>query len=229
MSNRHNVFYAKWIILRGLIMKSLKLFFFFISFASFSFANFLSIGESGEMLNKGNYRVGASLQNLSAGRSGLNIGTFVDSGISDDMSARFLFGVGSVDFHLGGSLKYIPFPDFENQPAIGIKASAWLARIADTSTTAIQLAPLISKKVDIKKVELTPYFSVPVNFVFTKSNSQTGTQFVVGTEYQHPELENVLFAGEVALNLNNSESGFAIFASIPFDASKGLHRRSKKE
>lgn len=211
-------------------MNHFKTFFIFITLtATSSFANFLSIGESGEMLNKDHYRLGASLQNLSAGRGGLNIGAFVDSGISDDMSARFLFGVGSIDFHLGASLKYIPFPDFENQPAIGVKVSGWLARISDTSTTALQLAPLISKKVDIKSVELTPYFSVPVNFVFTKNNSQTGTQFVVGSEYQHPELQNVLFAAEVALNLNNSESGFAIFANIPFDASKGLHRRGKKE
>lgn len=192
-------------------------------------ANYLTIGESGEMINKGQHRLGASLQSLTAGKSGLNIGTFIDTGISDDSSARFLFGVGSVDFHLGGSYKYIPFPDFHNQPAIGLKASAWLARIADTSTTTFQISPLISKKVAIDKGELTPYFAIPVNIVVTKNTNATGAQFVVGSEYQHPEVENVIFAGEVALNLNNSESGFAIFASIPFDSSKGLQRRSKRE
>lgn len=208
-------------------MKFVRSLFVLTFISSLSLANYLSIGESGEILNKGNYRLGASLQSSSAGRGGLNVGTFVDMGMSDDMSARFLFGVGSIDFHLGGSFKYIPFPDFENQPAIGLKASAWLARISDTSTTAVQISPLISKKVDIKKVELTPYFAVPVSVIFTKNTSVTGSQFVVGSEYQHPELENVLFSGEIALNLNNSESGFAIFASIPFDSTKGLQRRSK--
>lgn len=202
---------------------------FLLTTAFYAKANYLSIGESGETLPQETYRIGASLQSLTAGKSGLNIGTFLDMGGSDEFSSRFLFGLGSVDFHLGGSIKYIPFPDFMNQPAIGIKASIWFARIADTSTTAYQISPLISKKVDIEKGTMTPYFAVPINLVYTKSNNSTGTQFVVGTEYQHPDLESVFFAGEFALNLNNSESGLSFFASIPFDANKGFQRRKKKE
>lgn len=192
-------------------------------------ANYLSIGESGEIINKGHYRLGASLQSTTAGKSGVNIGTFVDMGWADDLSGRFLFGVGTVDFHLGGSVKYIPFPDFQNQPAIGVKASAWLARVSDTSTTAIQLSPLVSKRVALETGEITPYLAIPLNFIYTKSSDITGTQFVVGSEFLHPDLENYLFTGELTLNLSNSESGLAIFISIPFDASKGLQRKAKRE
>lgn len=189
-------------------------------------ANYLSIGESGEIIPKDNYRLGASLQSLTAGKSGLNVGGYMDMGVNSDSSARLLFAVGSVDFQLGGSYKYIPFPDYENQPAIGVRTAAWVARVSDTSITTFQIAPLISKKVQVPKGELTPYIAVPINMTFTKDTNTTGTQFVVGTEYSHPELENVQFAGEILLNLNKSESGLCLFASIPLDPKKGLKRRN---
>lgn len=190
-------------------------------------ANYLSIGESGEMIPTDSFRLGGSLQTLSAGKGGLNIGGFLDAGWRDDLSSRFLFGVGSVDFHMGGTLKYIPFPDVGNQPALGLRTAFWLTRIEDTSVTTFQVAPLASKKININKGNLTSYFALPINFVFFKNKNETGTQFTVGAEYEHPDMHDVFFAAEVNLNLNKSESGLSVFASIPFDNKTGFKKRTK--
>ena len=201
--------------------------FFILFFPLLTFANYLSIGESGEMIPSDSYRIGGSLQTNSAGRGGMNVGSFLDTGWRDDLSSRFLFGVGSVDFHMGATLKYIPFPDIGNQPALGIRTAIWLARIEDSSITTLQFAPLASKKISISKGKLTSYFAVPINLTYYKNKSDSGAQFTFGAEYEHPELNDVFFAAELALNLNKSESGISFFVSIPFDNNSGFKRRSK--
>ena len=192
-----------------------------------TFANYLSIGESGETINPNTYRIGGSLQSSSAGKGGLNVGGFLDSGWREDLTSRFLFGVGAVDFHMGASLKYVPFPDVDNQPALGVRTAFWLTRIDDTSVTVLQVAPMASKKIDIKKGKLTSYVAVPLNFVFLKNKSETGTQFTFGAEYEHPDWHDVFFAAEIALDLNKSESAANIFVSIPFDNKSGFKKRAK--
>lgn len=192
-----------------------------------SMANYLSIGESGEIINSGSYRVGGSLQSLTAGKGGLNVGGFLDAGWRDDLSSRFLFGVGSVEYQMGASLKYIPFPDYGNQPALGIRSAIWLSRYDDTSVTTLQFAPMASKKINVQKGNLTSYVAVPINLVAVKNHNESGAQFTVGAEYDHPELQNVFFAAEIQLNLNKSESGLCFFASIPFDNNTGFKRRTK--
>ena len=193
----------------------------------FSFANYLSIGESGEMILPNSYRLGASLQSLTAGKGGLNLGGFLDAGWRDDMSSRFMFGVGSVDFQMGASLKYIPFPDVDNQPALGVRTAFWLTRLDSTSITTLQVAPMASKKIRVTKGNLTTYVALPINMVFLKDKNTTGTQFTVGAEYEHPEAKNMYFAAEFELDLNKSESGLALFVSIPFDNSSGFKGRAK--
>lgn len=199
----------------------------FLFFPLMSLANYLSIGESGEVINPGSYRVGGSLQSLSAGTGGLNVGGFLDAGWRDDLSSRFLFGVGSVEYQMGATLKYIPFPDVGNQPALGIRSAFWLSRFDDTSVVTLQFAPMASKKITVPKGNLTSYVAVPINVISIKNHNEVGTQFTVGAEYNHPEIPNVHFAAELQLNLNKSDSGLGFFASIPFDNNSGFKRRAK--
>ena len=199
----------------------------FFLLPTISVANYLSIGESGEVIRPESYLIGGSFQSNSAGRGGINVGGFLDAGWRDDLSSRFLFGVGSVDFHLGASLKYIPFPDYGNQPALGVRTAFWLTRIDDSSVTTLQFAPMASKKIDINKGRLTSYVAVPINLVYFKNKNDVGTQFTIGAEYEHHNWKDVFFAGELAMNLNKSESGISLFASIPFDNNSGFKRRAK--
>lgn len=201
--------------------------FFSLIFPVMSLANYLTIGESGEVIQPGTYRLGGSLQTYSAGNGGLNVGGFLDAGWKEDLSSRFLFGVGSVEYQMGASLKYIPFPDYGNQPALGIRSAIWLSRFDEISVTTLQFAPMASKKIDINKGKLTSYVALPINIVAMKNQNVTATQFTVGAEYEHPEVQDVFFAAELQINLNKSDSGLAFFASIPFDNSSGFKRRAK--
>ena len=193
-------------------------------FAGTVHAGYLTIGESAEVVAPKNYRIGGDLQMITSEGGGMNIDAFLDTGWADGMSSRFSFGVGKVDFHLGASFKYIPIPDVARQPAIGFKASFFTARFESENINVIQLAPLVSKKMDSEIGLWTPYAAVAINMGLN-SGAKTGTQFVLGSELALEQYESMHLAAELAMNLKDSMSHIAAFVSIPFDSQHGFKKR----
>lgn len=189
-----------------------------------SYAGYLSIGESGEILPANEYQFGIAPQLLLNEGGGANVDAFVDVPFNDSMSFRGQAGGGKIDFHAGAALKFVPFPDIDNQPAIGGKVAAWYARVESQNALTLQIAPLISRRLDSEHGVFVPYIAVPLNITNTKDRNYTGTQFVVGSEWRNPQWQNMLVASEIALNLNDSYSAFTVSVAFPFDGSRGFRR-----
>lgn len=188
-----------------------------------AWASYLSLGESGEILAGKDYQIGLAPQIITNNDSGLNAGAFLDAVWTDSMSSRFMLGAGEVDFYTSGSLKYIPFPDFERQPAMGIKASLWYAREGSINITTFHLAPMVSKKYQTSEYgTLVPYAAYGISFYSADGESENGHQFFIGTDWKSPYVENVNFTAECAFSLQDSTSSISVFASIPFDAKTGF-------
>ena len=183
---------------------------------------YLSIGESGEIQKVGSSQFGIEPQVLANEGGGVNIGAFLDLPVRDDVSTRFSLGAGKIDFHAGAAAKWIPFPDVDQQPAMGIKAAAWYARQGSINVWTFQIAPLFSKKFDSNSGLFIPYAAIPVNFVTSTEKSVTGTQFAVGTELYAKDLNTMHFSAEVALNLKDSYSFISGSVVLPFDTEKGF-------
>lgn len=212
-------------------MKSmLGLFSLLVSFALYfspqiSFA-YLGILESGELIGAGHNRVGVAPQVVSSEGGGFNLDLFVDRGISESTSGRLTIGFGKIDVFLGAAVKWIPFPDVDKQPAMGIKTSAWYGRVDSSNALTVQIAPLVSKKIPFEHGELIGYSAIPFNITSIKDRSYTGTQFAIGAEFKSPQIDHVLWTGEIDFNLKDSQTAFNISASFPFDGSKGLFQRN---
>lgn len=190
-----------------------------------SSAGYLTIGESGELTKPYQYRIGASPQFLTNEGGGMNVQAFLDAGWSDEIASRFSFGVGKVDFNLSGSLKYVPFPDVDQQPAMGIRLTGYFARQGSENVTTMQIAPLVSRKFDSDYGLWIPYTALAFNVGTFKDKGGLGTNFVIGSELKHPDAERFLFAAEVGFNLKDSFSWVAGFVSIPFDSQSGFKKR----
>lgn len=188
-------------------------------------AGYLSVGESGEILPAGFYNVGVEPQFVLNEGGGLNADAFIDMPYNDASSFRIQAGAGKVDFHVGGGIKYIPFPDVDNQPAMGLKASLWYARYQSNNILTAQVAPLLSRKVQTDQGLFIPYVAVPFNFNSGTDNNKTGTQFTLGSEWHNPDWPQVILDADLALNMNNSFSTLTLSAAFPLDAEKGFKRR----
>src|SRR4051812_42059639 len=106
----------------------------------------LEVGESNEILPVGHYRVGSDLQLKVSDGSGANVSGFFDYPINDESSARGLVGFGETNFYVGGSYKWVPYPDLETQPAVGAKVEALLGQKDSQGLTHIRIAPIVSKR-----------------------------------------------------------------------------------
>lgn len=187
-------------------------------------AGYLSISESGETLPANIYRVGFEPQLLINEGGGANVDAFVDLPGREDLSFRAMAGAGKIDFHVGASAKYVPFPDVDNQPAIGGRVAAWYARANSQDVLTLQLAPLVSKHFDTDNGRFIPYVAIPVNITNTKARGYTGTQFVAGTEWKNPDWPDLFMTGELAINLNDSYSALTFALAYSFDGTKGFKR-----
>jgi hypothetical protein len=177
----------------------------------------LEVGESGEVTGQGMNRVGLVPQVKTSNGGGANISAFFDSGLNDSTSARLWAGTGDTDFDLGGSLKWVPIPDYENQPALGLRGSAFYLRDGSVSSSVLRVEPLISKKFDVDIGELTPYASLPLMVQTRDSSSTTEMQLTVGSEYVHPDVKKLRFGAELGFDLKDSFSYIAAYVSIALD------------
>lgn len=197
---------------------------FILSLITSTQAAYLSILESGEILPSGKkYQVGFAPQILTNEPTGANVSMYLDAAWNDSLSSRFSLGVGELDFYTGATLKYIPYPDVARQPAIGIKAGFWYARVESDNITTIHLAPMVSKKFQTEKMGLwIPYAAIGLSSYELGDKEKTGMQFFIGSEWKSPDLPEYNFAGEIAMDMEDSVSHISISVGIPFDDKSGF-------
>lgn len=183
---------------------------------------YLSIAESGEVLQQGKYQVGLEPQFLTNKGGGANFNVFFDTPINESTSARINMGAGAVDFNAFASVKWIPIPDVDNQPAMGLRAGAGIARDEDENLIQLQLAPLLSKRFDTDYGLSVPYLAVPFTFLNTKEENYVASNLTLGSEFHYVDWKEVVLGGEVSVDLNKSYSYISIFVTFPFESHKGF-------
>ena len=183
---------------------------------------YLSLAESGELVQDGKYQVGAEAQLLTNRGNGANINAFFDTRLNESMSGRLSMGGGSVDFNAFASAKWIPFPDVDNQPAMGLRFGAGIARDEDLNLIQLQVAPLASKRYQTDIGLMVPYVALPFTFLNTKEENYVASNIAFGTEYSHPDFEYGFFGVEIGAELSKSYSYISIFATFPFDSQNGF-------
>ncbi|WII71785.1 hypothetical protein QJS83_15075 [Bdellovibrio sp. 22V] len=202
-------------------MKFAKYFVLGLFLSSTSHA-YLSIAESGELLPVGTYQVGAEPQLLLNKGGGANFNVFFDAAINESMSGRISMGAGAVDFNAFASAKWMPFPDVDNQPAMGLRAGAGIARDEGENLLQLQLAPMLSKKFETEYGLSVPYFALPFTFLNTKEENTIASNLTVGTEFHYADWKDVTLGAELGIELNKSYSYLSIFATFPFESHKGF-------
>lgn len=183
---------------------------------------YLSIAESGEILTPGKYQVGVEPQFLTNKGGGTNFDVMLDSSLNDSTSMRLTMGAGAVDFNAFASVKWIPFPDVDNQPAMGLRVGGGIARDEGVNLLQLQAAPLVSKKFDTEYGLAVPYLAVPLTFLYTKEENYTAVNFTVGSEFHYVDWTQVTLGGEVGVDLSKSFSYISLYATFPFESQKGF-------
>lgn len=185
-----------------------------------SFA-YLSVSETAELLKPSDYRAGFIPQLLLTNGGGSNVSAFFDMPIADEINSRFIVGSGETDFWMSASAKWVPYPDYEKQPAMGIRGSFIYARERSDTFYNFQITPIISKIVYTNWGKMNPYIGLPITFV-TGSNSSTLMQFAVGSEWI--ERKDFQAGAELDFNLSNTTTALTLHFNFPFDGNIGFRQ-----
>lgn len=182
---------------------------------------YLSVSETGELIKEGEYRIGVIPQLILSTGGGSNMGVFFDMPVEDDVNSRFIIGGGTTDFYASASVKWVPYPDYERQPAIGIRGALTYARDGVANYYNLQATPIISKSVDTEWGKMIPYVGLPVTIVHS-TLSTTLMQFVVGTEWV--DRKDFQIGAEFDFNLSNTNTALTLHFNFPFDGNTGFRK-----
>lgn len=185
---------------------------FLFMFNSVSFA-YLGTIDSGELVPLNQYRLILEPQ-----LSPFNLDAHFDAGISDSSQLRVSLGAGESATHFDFGVKYIPYPDIDNQPAIGYKAGVLFAsEKGNSSSLTLRFTPLISKSFVIDKNHWTPYAALPLGVSVQKSTSKTPTHLAIGVELTPFSTPDMQFGAEIGASLRDSFSYVSAFISFYFE------------
>ncbi|MCC2677672.1 MAG: hypothetical protein K0R29_248 [Pseudobdellovibrio sp.] len=190
---------------------ALQIFVITTFFASPSFAAF-GLLETAEIIPAGVYRVGAAPQLYLGNGGGVDGSAFLDLNVGQSLNSRLEIGSGVSDFWASASAKFVPYPDYQNQPAMGIRGKVIYMREADTNFYNTQIAPIFSKKYSTERGEFIPYAGLPITFIYEKSsNNFTISKLCFGSEWV---LNPAAHMGvELAMDLYNGGSTYTYTAS----------------
>lgn len=199
-----------------------------VAFSAPAFAGYYSVLDTGQVLKEGQYKLTGDAQILTK-NGGLNIGATADMGFREEFGLRAMIGFGSTDIYAGGMIKWVPIPDIDNQPAIGINAGVVYGKDGSISDMTVLFQPIVSKRFVMDSATVTPYASIPVG-IRTRSSSdwwvKDGTsmtfQMVVGSQLQVEKWKNLQFMGEIGLDLDKAPSYLSIAAVFYFDSENGM-------
>ncbi len=180
---------------------------------------YFTVNETAEIMPENFYKIGIAPQLLISDGGGFNVGVYADMHLFDDVDGRITFGAGKTDFWTQASMKWVPFPDVDRQPAMGLRGAIGYARDEELNFVNLQVAPIISKKADTRYGNMIPYIALPITYVSTKDASFTASQFTVGAEWFPRDDRHV--GAELNLNMNKSISSISVFCSFPFEGSTG--------
>lgn len=180
---------------------------------------FYTVQDTGEILPPGQFAIIGEGQIVTSRDSGFNIVGKVDMGLNDEIGFRALAGAGNTDFQFGGFAKWVPFPDFEKQPAVGIIGGVHLARYKSNTETSLRAMPIVSKRIVADFGILTPYGSLPFALRSFDSKTETPLHVAGGAFYSHPDLKGFEFTGELGISLNKAFTYISLGVVMPLDES----------
>ncbi len=192
-----------------------------LSSSAFAFYTFQ---DTGDMLAAGRYATVTELQFVTSRDSGVNFVGKLDGGLNDEFNFRAVIGTGNTDFQIQGLLKWVPIPDYENQPAIGLTTGFLWARYDSRASRdetenefSVRVIPFVSKKFETDIGLITPYVALPFAIRDYGSESDVPFHLALGSKYSHSDIAGVTFTAEVGLDIDDSFDYVSIGAIFSMD------------
>ena len=171
--------------------------------------------ETGEVVDR--IRANVSTQWLINGEyEGIGVMGHLEVPLSESSSWKVGLGKGSdINLQVDGSWKWIPIPDYEGQPAVGLVSGVTYIHCpcpnsSSASAFGLYAHPILSKKIDANFGTFNTYTGPLLGFMFNDNNTWYPIRFTLGSELIIDGMKNLGFILEGSLNLKNSANSVAL-------------------
>ena len=153
---------------------------------------YFSVMDVGTLTQKGRYKALAQVQGAFGDNSrqigGVNINGRFSTGFNESTELQLEVGAGGLGSYLGFFGKWIPIPDVEGQPAVGLRSGFTLIQVNDLTIYGLNITPLVSKEMEFSGGLLTPYAAFPVGLQNTSENDfYISLQLALGVQWTPDE------------------------------------------
>lgn len=183
---------------------------------SFSAYGYQSLMTTGDLIQPETFQVLGYVESIFDELDGVNINVRGNYGINDELQGDVEIGAGELDVILGAFLKWVPIPDYEKQPAIGVRAGISYIDSNLYSQTSITAMPFVSKGIETPNGRFVPYIGFPLAFNSNKNDDYFSSRIAFGTDWTHPEQKQLHVIAELGLELSKSFSSLSVGASYDF-------------
>ena len=184
---------------------------------------YLGLLTDGQILEPGVQGIGAESQFVFNKNDGINFAGHYETGLSDSLEFLADAGLGATDFFLGGNLKFVPYPDYEDQPAIGFVFGGTYANEEDDGYVTIQFKTFISKQYRFDYGDISPYAALSYGVTMTnEDDAEDPFHFIIGAKYKHFEWKDIFLYGELGTSLDEAFNYISFKLVFLFD-SKSTH------
>lgn len=173
--------------------------------------------ESGEPTSPQQLELGIAPMITLNNRPGGNGLVWGKLGLEDGKEILLQVGGGQIDhwFLLGG--RWVPIPDFDQQPSLGLRFDATLSRDDGISYGVVRLCPFVSKLFRAESGALEPYLYLPIGFQIQEGGYKNPFQLVAGSQLIIEDLRPVRLYMEVGFNLRDSPTFISVGVTSEFN------------
>jgi hypothetical protein len=186
--------------------------------ASLQFSHaYLGFLTDGDILAEDKFRTGAEFQGVLSENEGINVAGHFDLGLNESTELLLEAGIGEIDVFGSLQFKYVPFPDYEKQPAIGFIFGTTFASEESDTETMMNIKAFLSKQFATDIGEMTPYSALALNLALSDNNNMDPIHFIIGSKYKHPNWENNYLFAELGIDISDAFNYVAVYWTYEFD------------
>lgn len=138
---------------------------------------------------------------------GTNVNARGSIGISEDLQGDFEIGSGDIDFMASAQLKWVPIPDYDKQPALGIRGGIAYIDTNRYSQTSIIATPFSSKAFESPHGKFAPFAGVPLALNSNSDDTFFTARLIVGLEWTPVNMNNFHVIGEGGMKISSKSFG----------------------
>ncbi len=138
---------------------------------------------------------------------GTNVNARFSIGLSEDLQGDFEIGSGDIDFTASANLKWVPIPDYEKQPALGIRGGLTYIDTDRYSQTSIIATPFASKAFESPHGKFAPFAGVPLALNSNSDDTYFTARMIVGLEWTPTNMNNLHVIGEGGVKISTKSFG----------------------